>query len=99
MPPDGPGTGAWPGTRHPAPEEGLLPTCDKVRRRWIFRRPDVAKTETRSRGPAGRPPLEPEHPLSVGMALFQVFLLVGVPVAALLILKVLLRVYFPELGY
>jgi hypothetical protein len=33
------------------------------------------------------------------MALFQVFLLVGVPVAALLILKVILRMYFPELGY
>jgi hypothetical protein len=33
------------------------------------------------------------------MALFQVFLLVGVPVAALLVLKVIIRVYFPELGY
>ncbi|HET8946435.1 MAG TPA: hypothetical protein VFQ07_05595 [Candidatus Polarisedimenticolia bacterium] len=59
----------------------------------------MAKTETKSRGPAGRPPLEPEHPLSARMALFQVFLLVGVPVAALLILKMVLRVYFPELGY
>ena len=59
----------------------------------------MAKTEAKSRGPAGRPPLEPEHPLSAGMALFQVFLLVGVPVAALLILKVILRMYFPELGY
>ncbi|HEV8200946.1 MAG TPA: hypothetical protein VGS03_13070 [Candidatus Polarisedimenticolia bacterium] len=59
----------------------------------------MAKTETKSRGPGGRPPLEPEHPLSAGMALFQVFLLVGVPVAALLVLKVIIRVYFPELGY
>lgn len=59
----------------------------------------MAKIEAKSRGPAGRPPLEPEHPLSARMALFQVFLLVGVPVAALLILKVILRVYFPELGY
>jgi len=59
----------------------------------------MAKGETKSRGPAGRPPLEPEHPMSAGLALFQVFLLVGVPVAALLILKVILRMYFPELGY
>jgi hypothetical protein len=59
----------------------------------------VAKTDVRSKGPAGRPPLEPEHPLSARMALLQVFLLVGVPVAALLILKVILRMYFPELGY
>jgi hypothetical protein len=59
----------------------------------------VPKTETKSRGPAGRPPLEPEYPMSAGLALLQVFLLVGVPVAALLILKVVLKTYFPELGY
>jgi len=97
MPPGVPETGILSGTL-PVPLS-RPPTCDKVRRRWIFRRPDVAKTETKSRGPAGRPPLEPEHPLSAGMALFQVFLLVGVPVAALLILKVILRMYYPELGY
>lgn len=55
--------------------------------------------DVRSKGPAGRPPLEPEHPMSVQLALFQVFLLVGVPVAALLILKMVLRAYFPDLGY
>jgi hypothetical protein len=59
----------------------------------------VAKTDVRSKVPLGRPPLEPEHPLTARMALLQVFLLVGVPVAALLVLKVILRMYFPELGY
>ena len=59
----------------------------------------MAKSEVKSKGPAGRPPLEPEHPMSLQLALFQVFLLVGVPVAALLILKLVLRAYFPELGY
>jgi len=62
----------------------------------------VARTEPKVRGaggPAGRPPLEPEHPLPVRLALFQLALLIGIPVAFLLALKPILRAYFPELGY
>ena len=62
----------------------------------------MARTETKTRGgggPAGRPPLEPEHPLPLRTALIQLVLLIGVPLAFLLALKPLLRAYFPELGY
>jgi hypothetical protein len=62
----------------------------------------VARNEQKGRGGGsspGRAPLEPEHPLPVRIALFQVALLIGIPVAFLLALKPLLRAYFPELGY
>jgi len=61
----------------------------------------VARMESKGRGagPSGRPPLEPEHPLPVRVALLQLALIIGVPLAFLLALKPLLRAYFPELGY
>jgi len=61
----------------------------------------VARSETKGKGGSapGRPPLEPEHPLLARIALIQVALLIGIPVAFLLALKPLLRAYFPELGY
>ena len=61
----------------------------------------MARSEAKGRvGSApGRPPLEPEHPLLARIALIQVALLIGIPVAFLLALKPLLRAYFPELGY
>jgi len=37
--------------------------------------------------------------LQARIALIQVALLIGIPVAFLLALKPLLRAYFPELGY
>lgn len=61
----------------------------------------MARTETKGRGagPSMRPPLEPEHPLPARIALLQLALLIGVPLAFLLALKPFLRAYFPELGY
>lgn len=61
----------------------------------------MARSETKGKGGTapGRPPLEPEHPLQARIALIQVALLIGIPVAFLLALKPLLRAYFPELGY
>lgn len=61
----------------------------------------MARSEAKGRGGSapGRPPLEPAHPLQARIALIQVALLIGIPVAFLLALKPLLRAYFPELGY
>lgn len=61
----------------------------------------MARTELKGKvaGPSGRPPLEPEHPLPVRVALLQLALLIGVPLALLLALRPILRSYFPELGY
>jgi len=47
----------------------------------------------------GRPGLVPANPLSVQKALLQVAVLLGIPMALLIVGKVLIRVWFPELGY
>lgn len=48
---------------------------------------------------AGRPGLVPANPLPVRKALLQVLVLLGIPLALLIIGKVLIRAWFPELGY
>jgi hypothetical protein len=50
-------------------------------------------------GSGGRPSLEPANPLSVRVAILQIVALLGIPIALLLFAKVILRTYFPELGY
>lgn len=47
----------------------------------------------------GRPPLEPTDPLTVRTALIQATILLGLPLGLLLFAKVLLRAFFPDLGY
>ena len=47
----------------------------------------------------GRPSLIPQDPLSGWQALIQALLLLGVPILLLLLAKVVLRNFFPELGY
>jgi hypothetical protein len=43
--------------------------------------------------------LIPANPLSAREALFQVVLLLGIPLILLLLARVLLRQFFPSLGY
>ena len=49
--------------------------------------------------PGGRPSLEPTDPLPLGTAVVQVVLLLGIPIGLLLFAKIVLRSFFPELGY
>jgi ACR3 family arsenite efflux pump ArsB len=49
--------------------------------------------------PVGRPGLIPAESLPVWKALVQVFILLGIPIALLVIARFILRRYFPELGY
>jgi hypothetical protein len=62
------------------------------------RRPPGA-THLGHHAPAGRPSLEPADPLPGWKAVVQSLLLVGIPLALLLIAKVILKTYYPELGY
>ncbi len=58
-----------------------------------------AETRTRGGGPGGRPPLEPADPLPGSKAVFQVLLLLALPIGLLFLAKILLRAFYPELGY
>ncbi len=49
--------------------------------------------------PTGRPSLVPADPLPGWKALVQALLLVGIPLALLLVAKVIVKRFFPELGY
>ncbi len=49
--------------------------------------------------PSGRPVLEPADPLPAWKALVQAVILVGIPLTLLVIAKVVLKKFFPELGY
>ena len=62
------------------------------------RRPPGA-THPGHHAPTGRPSLEPADPLPGWKAIVQALLLVGIPLALLLIAKVILKTYYPELGY
>ena len=62
------------------------------------RRPPGA-THPGHHAPAGRPGLVPADPLPGWKAVVQSLLLVGIPLALLLIAKVILKTYYPELGY
>ncbi len=46
-----------------------------------------------------RPLLIPADPLSGGKAIVQAIVLLGIPIALLLVAKLLLRKFFPALGY
>jgi hypothetical protein len=50
-------------------------------------------------GTSGRPSLEPADPLPLRTALLQIVLLLGIPIGLLLFAKIILRAFFPELGY
>lgn len=49
--------------------------------------------------PPGRPGLIPTDPLPGWKALVQAVFLLGIPLGLLLVAKVVLRTFFPELGY
>jgi len=49
--------------------------------------------------PSGRPSLAPADHLSGRKAVVQALLLAGIPLALLLVAKVILNRFFPELGY
>lgn len=60
----------------------------------------------RQRGGAGNPArretaseLIPAHPLSAREAMIQLLLLIGIPLALLLLARYVLRALFPSLGY
>lgn len=64
----------------------------------------VAKTNRQQWGgapvqPAGRPGLVPADPLPVWKALVQVLVLLAIPITLLLVARIVLRRFFPELGY
>jgi hypothetical protein len=48
---------------------------------------------------SGRQPLVPSTPLPGWLALVQIALLLGLPISLLLVARVILRRFFPELGY
>jgi len=49
--------------------------------------------------PAGRQGLVPVDPLPVWKALVQVAILLGIPLFLLVVARLVLRTFFPELGY
>ena len=49
--------------------------------------------------PTGRPSLVPEDPLPGWQAFIQTLFLLGIPILLLVLAKVVLRNFFPELGY
>jgi hypothetical protein len=49
--------------------------------------------------PGGRPGLIPAEPLPLWKALLQVLMLLGIPIALLLLARPILRAFFPDLGY
>lgn len=49
--------------------------------------------------PSGRPGLVPSDPLPGWKAVVQALLLLGTPLALLLVCRVILQRFFPELGY
>ena len=50
-------------------------------------------------GPRGGPRLIPEVPLSGWVAFLQVAVLLGLPIGLLILVKIILRLFFPDLGY
>ena len=48
---------------------------------------------------SSRPSLVPKEPLSGWVALVQVLVMLGIPLALLILAKLVLRSFFPELGY
>jgi hypothetical protein len=59
----------------------------------------MARSDFRKSGAASRPPLEPPNPLPARTALLQMALLLGIPMVILLLMKVVLKTFFPQLGY
>ena len=49
--------------------------------------------------PVARPTLIPADPLPGWKAIVQAIILLGIPIALLLVAKVVLRKFFPQLGY
>ena len=49
--------------------------------------------------PLGRPSLVPDDPLPGWKALLQALFLLGMPISLLWIIRIILRAYFPGLGY
>lgn len=52
-----------------------------------------------SQQPTSRPSLVPEKPLSGRVAVVQAILLLGIPITLLFVAKIVLRKFFPQLGY
>jgi hypothetical protein len=59
----------------------------------------MARSDFRKSGGANKAPLEPANPLPARTALLQMVLLLGIPMVILLLMKVVLRTFFPQLGY
>jgi len=61
----------------------------------------MAKNERQGKGGGqmARPSLEPANPLKGSTAFIQVIILLGLPIGLLLFAKVILRAFFPQLGY
>jgi len=49
--------------------------------------------------PVSRPSLSPADPLPASKALLEAVLLLGIPLGLLLLAKLVLRTFFPSLGY
>jgi hypothetical protein len=61
----------------------------------------MAKSDRQGKGGGqiARPSLEPANPLKARTAFMQAAILLGIPVGLLLFAKVILRMFFPQLGY
>ena len=62
-------------------------------------RPGAPQRPGQSKGPTGRPSLVPSDPLPGWLAAVQVLILLGIPVTLLLVARLILHHYFPQLGY
>ncbi len=62
-------------------------------------RPGGLQRPIQSRGPAAKPSLVPTDPLPGWLAAVQVLILLGIPITLLLVARLILHHFFPELGY
>ena len=63
---------------------------------------DRQEGATHDRGrptPGSRRSLSPANPMSGWLALFQILLLLGIPIMLLLLARLVLQKFFPALGY
>jgi hypothetical protein len=62
-------------------------------------RPGGSQRPTQAKGAAAKPSLVPTDPLPGWLAAVQVLILLGVPITLLLVARLVLHHYFPQLGY
>jgi hypothetical protein len=62
-------------------------------------RPGAPQRPVQSKGLAAKPGLVPSDPLPGWLAAVQVLILLGIPITLLLLARLVLHRFFPQLGY